>query len=190
MTNLTPCSHVEADTRVIFHISDAVSRGHKRVSIRTVDTDVLVLAVASFHKIKPDELWVILNTGPSLRYIAVHELIATMDPKYCSGLPIFHALTGCDTVPAFSGRGKKTTWATWSAFPEVTDAFVELEQIPSEVSEGPMLLLERFVVLMNNRTSDLLEVNEARKQLFAHKGRTLENIPSIQAALKQHIKRA
>ena len=53
-----------------------------------------------------------------------------------------------------------------------------------------MSLLERLVLLMYDRTSDIMEVNEARKQLFAHKGRTLENIPPTQAALKQHIKRA
>eukprot|EP00057_Strongylocentrotus_purpuratus_P023508 XP_011677982.1 PREDICTED: Golgi apparatus protein 1-like [Strongylocentrotus purpuratus] len=34
-----------------------------------------------------------------------------------------------------------------------------------------------------------MEVNDARKQLFAQKSRNLENIPPTQAALKQHIKR-
>ena len=61
--------------------------------------------------------------------------------------------------------------------------------LPRSVEES-MSLLERFVVLMYDRTSDIMEVNEARKQLFAHKGRTFENIPPTQAALKQHIKRA
>ena len=53
-----------------------------------------------------------------------------------------------------------------------------------------MLLLERFLVLMYNRTSESITVNGARKQLFAQKSRTLENIPPTQAALKQHIKRS
>ncbi|KAG0729102.1 hypothetical protein GWK47_003575 [Chionoecetes opilio] len=55
---------------------------------------------------------------------------------------------------------------------------------------GATSLLERFVVLMYDRTSDTMEVNDARKQLFAHKSRALENIPPTQAALQQHIKRA
>ena len=173
VSNLAPCSHEEADTRLILHVADAVLKGHMRVGIRTVDTDVLILAVASFDKIKLDELWVIIDTGSNLQCIAVHELVATMDPRCCSSLPIFHALTGCDTVSAFSGRGKKTAWATWKAFPEVTDAFIELECMPSEVSEESMALLERFVVLMYDRTSDIMEVNEARKQLFAHKAERL-----------------
>ncbi|KAG0724212.1 hypothetical protein GWK47_041115 [Chionoecetes opilio] len=72
----------------------------------------------------------------------------------------------------------------------VTDAFEELLRMPSDVSEESMSLLERFVVLMYDRTSDTMEVNDARKQLFAHKSRALENIPPTQAALQQHIKRA
>ena len=51
-------------------------------------------------------------------------------------------------------------------------------------------LLERFAVLIYNRTSDLVSVNDARRWLFIQKWRLLENIPPTQAALKQlHIKR-
>ena len=46
-----------------------------------------------------------------------------------ANLPLFHALTGCDTVSSFAGIGKKTAWAAWNVYPEVTDAFVELMQI-------------------------------------------------------------
>ena len=75
------------------------------------------------------------------------------------------SLSGCDTVSAFAGRGKKTAWVTWKSFTEVTDAFIELLSMPSEVTEESMLLLKRFVVLMYDRTSESMEVNEARKQL-------------------------
>ena len=98
-------------------------------------------------------------------------MAAIMNPTQCLALPVFHAFTGCDTVSAFAGRGKKTAWATWKSFPEVTDAFNELLGMSSEVSEGSMLLLERFVVLMYDRTSEVTELNEARKQLF-NKGST------------------
>ena len=44
---------------------------------------------------------------------------------------------------------------------------------------------------MYDRTSDHESVNDAaRKQLFTQKSRSLENLPLIQAALVQHIKRA
>ena len=59
----------------------------------------------------------------------------------------------------------------------------------SEASEEPISRLERFVVLMYDNTSDTMEINEARKQLFAPRGRMLENIPRTQAVFKQPIKR-
>ena len=44
---MSPCSHEEADTRMMVHLADAVDRGHNAIMIRTVDTDVVVLAVAA-----------------------------------------------------------------------------------------------------------------------------------------------
>ena len=56
------------------------------------------------------------------------------------------------------------------------------------LSESVISVLERFVVLLYDRTSDLELVNDARKWLFTQKSRTLDNIPPTQAALRQHIK--
>ena len=187
LARLAPCSQEEADTLLLLHAADAVHKGCMKVTIRTVDTDVVVLAVASFSKIATDELWLAFGVGSSFRY-PIHEMAASMNPAQCLALSVFHAFTGCDTVFAFAGRGKKTAWATWKSFPEVTDAFIELLGMSNELSEESMLLLERFVVLMYNRTSEVTEVNEARKQLFTQKSRTLENIPPTKAALVQHIR--
>ena len=43
--NLQPCSHEEADTRIFVHVLDAIEQGHSKVMIRTVDTDVVILAI-------------------------------------------------------------------------------------------------------------------------------------------------
>jgi len=40
-----------------------------------------------------------------------------------------------------------------------------------------MPVLERFVVLIYDRTSQCQRVNDARRVLFVQKGRTLEKIP-------------
>ena len=45
IASLAPCNHEEADTRIIVHASAAIKCGHRRILIRTVDTDVVVLAV-------------------------------------------------------------------------------------------------------------------------------------------------
>ena len=53
-----------------------------------------------------------------------------------------------------------------------------------------MVVLERFVVLLYDRTSNLTKVNEARQELFSKKSRDLECIPPTRAALEQHDRRA
>ena len=45
--------------------------GIKKVMISTVDTDVVVIAVASFLKMNLDELWVSIGVGKSLRYFPI-----------------------------------------------------------------------------------------------------------------------
>ena len=50
--------------------------------------------------------------------------------------------------------------------------------------------LERFVVLLYDRTSTEEGVNRARKQLFSKKGRAIVGLPPTVAALIEHTKRA
>jgi len=45
LDGLLPCSHEEADTRILLCVKDAMNYGYKDAIIRTVDTDVVVLAV-------------------------------------------------------------------------------------------------------------------------------------------------
>lgn len=73
-------------------------------------------------------------------------------------------------------------------YPDVTDAFVFLGSTPDAVSDSCMKSIERFTVLMYDRTSTKLTVNEARKQLFAQKGRSLDAIPPSRSALLEHTK--
>ena len=163
-------------------------QGKSKISIRTVDTDVDVFAVSFFSRMNLEEMWIAFGTGKNFRFIAIHEIVSSLSPTTFSGLLAFHAFTGCDTVPSFSGRGKKTASETWKVFPEDTDAFFEMTNV--QISERSILLLERFVMLMYDKTSECFGVNEARKKLFIHKSRSLVNIPPAKAILEQHIKRA
>ena len=63
LTNLVPCSHEEAYTRLLSHVADGVKAGYMKVCVRTVDTDVVILAIAHYNNIKPDELWMAFGTG-------------------------------------------------------------------------------------------------------------------------------
>lgn len=188
ISSLAPCTHEEADTRIMLHVADAVREGHTKITVRTVDTDVLVLAIATAHNLSVPELWVAFGTGKNFRYLAAHEMSIALGPDRCYSLPIFHALTGCDTVSSFSGRGKKTCWNTWNSVEQVTQAFCALTTLPNAIDDW-FQTLERFVVLLYDRTSSLDHVNEARKVLFTQKGRQLDQIPPTKAALLQHVRR-
>ena len=113
LTNLAPCTHEEADTRLMVHVLDASCCGHRRLMIRTSDTDVVVLAVSIVSKIPAEDLWVAHGTGKHLQNIAVHTIAAALGRERAFVLPMFHALTSCDTVSFFAGRGKKTAWDIW-----------------------------------------------------------------------------
>ena len=189
VSGLSPCKHEEADTRILLHLEDAVKEGYTNMSIRTVDTDVLVLAVTAAQRLKIPELWVSFGTGKNFRHLPAHEMANGLGPERCMALPMFHAFTGCDTVSSFAGRGKKTAWDTWMTFSDVTRAFCAMATSPHAVDEW-MELLERYVVLLYDRTSSQTSVNQARMELFTHKGRAIDGLPPTQAALIEHAKRA
>ena len=90
----------------------------------------------------------------------------------------------------FNTRGKKTAWQTWKAFEEVTSTFLALSTGPADISDAQVAVLERFTILLYDRTSNKEDISEARQELFAKKGRAMDAIPPTQAALLQHIKRA
>ena len=123
LTGLAPCSHKEADTRLFLHVADAVKKGYSKFLVRTVDTDVVVVAIATLNRTKPDELWVALGTGGTFRFIPINEVAVAVGPRKSATLQMFHALTGCDTVSSFADIGKKPAWSAWNVYPEVTEAF-------------------------------------------------------------------
>ena len=66
---------------------------------------MVVLVTTSYYTVPASEIWIAFGTGkPSV-------------------VSLFHAFTGCDTVSAFHGKGKKSAWYTWTAYGELTDAF-------------------------------------------------------------------
>ncbi len=152
-----------------------MKEGYTKVSVRTVDIDVLVLAVTAAQRLNTTELWFAFGTGKRFRHLAAHEMAKAL------------AFTGSDTVSSFCGRGKKTAWDTWMNFDEITTAFCDLAATPDiSVINDWIEPLERFVILLYDRTSSQESVNQARKQLFTQKGRTIDGLPPTKALLVQH----
>ena len=55
VVSLSPYTHEEAGTRMMLHSADAVQQGHRRVLLRTVDTDVLVLAIVLANRLQEQQ---------------------------------------------------------------------------------------------------------------------------------------
>ena len=193
LDSLDKCFHEEADTRIFVHARHATEEGSKTIMIKANDTNILVIAQSIFPSLQDlglQQLWVTFGHGQSLRWIGVHDLYNHVGPEKTKGILFFHAFTGCDTVSAFRNKGKKTAWQTWDVFPEASPIFAKLSQYPPILDDGDLEILERFVVLMYDRSSTVASVDEARFDMFARKQRPYEAIPPTKAALLQHAKRA
>ena len=122
------------------------------MSTCTVDTDVVILAVAAAGRLDIDELCVAFATVKNFNYLAAHKIAGALGPNKCRQLPFFHAFTGCDTVSCFSGRGRKQHGKHGKPVLRslvVTAAFWALAATPTiSTVDDYMDPLERFVVLL------------------------------------------
>ena len=195
--DMLPCDHEEADTRLLVHLVDALKNGCSSCVVRTVDTDVVVILVGKFHQlltINPFvSIWVAFGAGKAFTYFHINSICHSLGENKSLALPVFHSFTGCDTTSGFFGKGKKLAWETWKCYPDVTEAFTHMALNPyiqlDNVSQY-FQMLERFTIVLYNKTSELEDVDEPRMELFCHGNRTMEKIPPTKAALLQHSKRA
>jgi len=115
------CNQEEADTRLL---SMYYSRGMKSVKVRTVDTDVVIILTGAFFELSQAQslvdIWVAFGM---VSY-------SSLGKQMSQALPIFHALTACDTTSSFKGKSKKSAWQAWQAYEEVTDTLEHLSSQP------------------------------------------------------------
>ena len=112
----------------------------------------------------------------------MHELCLAIGLAKTRQILFFHAFTGCDVVSAFRGKGKKSAWLTWDAYTEVSDVFAKLSQYPLTVDDEDLQILEKFVVIMYDRSSTAEGVDDARLDMFARKQRPYEAISHTRGA--------
>ena len=143
-----------------------IQHGCKEVTICCTDTDFVVLAVATFQQLGLEILWIGFGMNKNFRWLPIHAISKDLGIR-AVGLPFFHAFTGCDTVPAFHGKGKKSAWKTWEVFPDATDVFTRL-----------------------SKRHDTFAVDNARLERFAKNQRSYDAIPPTFDALMEHTKRA
>ncbi|KAK3912859.1 Chromosome-associated kinesin KIF4 [Frankliniella fusca] len=182
----------EADGRIILHVFDMIMSGYKDVLIRTVDTDVVVLAVSFFHRMQEIglvTLWLKLGTGTHVKYYAAHDIANALGLEKAVSLRGFHAFTGCDEVSFMATKGKKKAWNAWNSCPEVTKAFYEISHPLQHLSDDTISLLEKYTIRLYDSKTKLNNINTVRRDLYDGV-KTLTMIPATRDSLRQHTLRA
>ena len=95
LTALSPWHQDEADTRMMLHLHQAAEQRHAKAYLKTVDTDVVILAIYYFHELGLTELWVRFGSGKTFKEITVHHICQQLRSQRCQALLFFHACTGC-----------------------------------------------------------------------------------------------
>ena len=91
---LAACNHEEANTRIFIHVKHVSAKGLKKVLIRTVDTEVVVLAIAYAKQLQLQELWIAFGVGNHFRYLPIHKITTSLAQEQCEALPFFVLLQG------------------------------------------------------------------------------------------------
>ena len=89
---------------------------YMKLLARTVDTDVVIVPIATLNNVKHDGLCVAFASGHFR--LQSKEISAVIDSRKSAILPMFHALTACNTVSSLAGIGKKTMWPTRNVYPK------------------------------------------------------------------------
>ena len=183
------CSHEEADTRLLFHAYHAAQHRFSTVIIHCEDTDVFVIALHSIPTFKELGCKILLKGGNAnrLKYFDLCSIYDYLGPDVCSALPGMHALTGCDTVSAFAGKGKVAALKLVQTNPDISTTLAKLSHsfgVPNE----KMVSVERFVCHLYG-SKKVTSIDELRYATFCAKKGNIEsqNLPPCQNTLRKHI---
>ena len=76
------CDDEEADSQICIHIKDALKKGAKRILVRTVDTDIIVILIGIFHQFQTQypevSIWVAFGAGKHFRYYSINTLCSNL----------------------------------------------------------------------------------------------------------------
>ena len=179
----------EADTRVIFHSKHA-SSCCTSIIIVAEDTDIIILCLAFQSRINCN-LYIKCGSATHTRYIDITKVAKALGRSLCDALIGMHAYTGCDTISAFSGRGKPGALKILLSNIRFQQGFARLGK-DWVLSTALLTILEEFTCCMYAAHTQITNVNEMRFQLFRSKNGDIQSgqMPPCKDCLEQHAIRA
>ena len=183
------CSNQEeADTRMFLHALHASDAAHQQILIKSLDTDVEVLA-CYFREYISADIFLLCGTRSRARVITVTQVREQLGVEVYRALPGLHVLTRCDTVSSFAGKGKKAALDIVKADEDSRASIHRIGERGPPMREDPRKM-EKFVCSLYNDFNCCI-VNDTRYKLFC-KNQNLQSyqLPPTHAALQKHLQRA
>ena len=98
-------SHLDGDTRIVFHAKNADTIDPDNFVVRVNDSDIAVILICNIHHMDSD-VW--YNSGHnydnSKKCVNIKKLVTTI--QNISSLPSLYAFLGNGYTPTFFGKGK------------------------------------------------------------------------------------
>ena len=182
------CTQEEAHGRILLHAKHAAVHDKVPIVVVAEDTDVFVLCIA-FHKNINVPFYQLY--GKSRRKVYdIHKIGTAVGNGMCKALVGMHAYTGCDSVSAFSGKGKVKAFKLAMSDRDLQSMFTDLGT-NWEVSDALMKKLEKFTCQLY-ATKYGGDINQLRYHMLCVKKGDIEShqLPPCKDTLQMHIKRA
>ena len=188
----------EADNRIVCHVNDLIQNGFSKISVKTVDSDVIVFLLGFMKKFMDamQDLMLIVefNSSSSRRILSMNSSYIELGHEICSGMPFFHCFTGADSTTSFFKISKKDWFSHWMNFPlrdSLTETFNKLSQCPTEEEViGSQGILQTFVSYAYSKKIDM-DLDELCFNMFEKSSSNeLRTLPPSKDALLQHILRS
>ena len=141
--------------------------GNQTLMIKANDTDVVMVAISilpSLQELGLQKLWIAFGQEKKSEMDSnkINDIFSVIAPKKYCGILFFHDFTGCDTVSAFRGKGKKSAWKIWNVCNDASSVFKKLGTYTQTVGDEDTENLEKFVIALYDRSSTATRVNDAQ----------------------------
>ena len=126
--------HEDADSRMMLHVRHALSQGMNRVKILSNDTDIVIIGLGVYHKLRStyhfEDIVIEFGMKKDHKSISLKALAESLGETRCQALPFFHSFMGSDTTSAFRNVGKKKAYEALKGCREAESTFAGLFNNP------------------------------------------------------------
>ena len=145
---------------MFLHAAHAAATGYSTVVTMSEDTDVFVLSLA-FKGFILRPMFVKRNQQTRTIYIDASRIARMLGSELCRSLPGLHAFTGCDSVSAFSGKGKVTALKLVKQSTSFQTLFQEIG-MKWNLTDERLAKPQAFTCKMYSSTTKTYDVNKLR----------------------------